>query len=131
MEGVQNVYAQHQPLLVGLLDKLAKGETGKGDMSRAVFPFLGPEPAPGKFGVVIIFIVGGATYEEAYKVAEINAGRLAIGKPGSAAAGSNAVTPPPFRVILGGSSILNTPNFLAEITRMNSTTLSVAGGPSR
>jgi vacuolar protein sorting-associated protein 45 len=82
VEGVKNVFSQHQPLLINVLDKLARGDT-KGDVSRTTLPYCGTEAPPGKFSVVIVFVVGGITFEEALKVADINAGRLQIGKGGS------------------------------------------------
>jgi len=118
--GVQNVYTQHQPLLTSLLDQLARGK-----LSRTAFPFVGAEPPPGKVSTVIVFYVGGATYEEAAKVADINAGRLQIG--GGGPSGSPTVvapgaplSPPPFRVILGGSIIHSAKSFLAELQRISS-----------
>ncbi len=113
--GVHNVYTQHQPLMTTLLDQLARGK-----LSRSAFPFVGAEPPPGKISTVVVFFVGGATYEEAAKVADINSGRLILGGPtgGPAAATQGApVTQPPFRVILGGSTIHSAKTFLAELQR--------------
>jgi len=121
--GVENVYTQHQPLLTTLLDSLARGK-----LSRGSFPFVGAEPPPGKVSTVIVFFVGGATYEEAAKVADINAGRLVIGgagapavvAPGGGAGGAGGgagAAAPPFRVVLGGSTIHSAKTFLAELQR--------------
>lgn len=115
VRGVENVFTQHQPLLVSLLDQLAKGR-----LAKAAFPYVGAEPST-KPSTVIVLIVGGVTFEEAAKIAAINAGQLSIGGAGapsmstgapSAAGGSSA---PPFRVILGGTQILNSRQFLAEL----------------
>ena len=115
--GVQNVYTQHQPLLTSLLDALARGK-----LPRSTFPYVGAEPPPGKVSTVIVFFVGGATYEEAAKVADINAGRLPIGgaaapAAGGAPGGGAAAAAAPFRVVLGGSTIHSAKTFLAELQR--------------
>ena len=71
-----------------------------------------------------IFVVGGVTYEEATKVAAINSGALQLG--GAAAGGAasptvpgGAASAPPFRVILGGTAVLNSEQFLAELMRLH------------
>ena len=113
--GVQNVYTQHQPLLTNLLDSLARGK-----LQRGTFPFVGAEPPPGKVSTVIVFFVGGATYEEAAKVADINAGRLVIGAANSSGptlAPTGTTVTPPFRVVLGGSTVHSARTFFAELTR--------------
>lgn len=94
VRGAENVYTQHQPLLTGILDTIAKGK-----VKDAAFPPLttnagavGARPSE-----VLVFIVGGATFEEATKVAEFNAAN------------------PSMRVILGGSCVHNSTSFLKEI----------------
>ena len=62
VSGVENVLTQHQPLLVSLLDQLAKGR-----LPKAAFPYVGAEPSV-RVSSVIVFIVGGVTFEEAAKV---------------------------------------------------------------
>lgn len=121
MNGVANVFTQHDPHLVSLLDQLARGR-----LTKAAFPYVGAEPPSGKFSTVVVFIVGGSTYEEAAKVAAINSGALQIGGPlgpgGTplpipSASASPGV--PPFRVVLGGTTVLNSKAFLAELKRMH------------
>ena len=69
--------------------------------------------------------MGGTTFEEAAKVADINAGRLQIGAPAAGGAGGaaggagGAPVTPPFRVVLGGSHILSAKGFLAELQRLS------------
>jgi vacuolar protein sorting-associated protein 45 len=116
LAGVSNVFTQHQPLLVSQLDQLARGR-----LAKAQYPFVGAEAPPGaKISTVIVFVVGGCTYEEAAKVAAINAGQLPLGAgpgplPSGQAAGAGAV---PFRVVLGGTCVQNSKSFLAEIKRL-------------
>ncbi len=126
VEGVKNVFSQHQPLLINVLDKLARGDT-KGDVSRTTLPYCGTEAPPGKFSVVIVFVVGGITFEEALKVADINAGRLQIGRSGGGG-GGGAGGAPPFKVVLGGTTIHSSKNFLAELQTFSQAAVPVGGG---
>eukprot|EP01041_Mallomonas_annulata_P010076 gene10076-20996_t len=88
--GVENVYTQHQPVLSQILDSVLKGK-----LKDNAFPLAWGTPS--KAQEVLVFIVGGATFEEATKVAEFNAAN------------------PAFRVILGGSCVHNSASFLEEI----------------
>ena len=88
----------------------------------------GTEPAPGpggsapRFSTVVVFIVGGCTYDEAAIVAGINAGTISIGGAAGSAGSAAAAAPatPPFRVILGGTAIHNSKTFLAELQALAS-----------
>lgn len=91
----ENVYTQHQPLLSYVLDSIAKGK-----LKESTYPLAAAAGGTGRPSETIIFIVGGATFEEATKVAEFNA--------------SN----PSMRVILGGSCVHNSKNFLEEIRKV-------------
>lgn len=128
LAGVDNVLTQHQPLLTNVLDQLARGK-----LSRGTFPFVGAEPPQGKFSTVIVFYVGGVTYEEAAKVAQINNGQLPIGGgPGGPGAGAGGVSPttpaaPPFRVLLGGTAVHNAKSFLAELQRLGGVSIDMGG----
>jgi vacuolar protein sorting-associated protein 45 len=96
------VYTQHQPALMTTLDAVVKGK-----IKDSVFPPVtagaagaggaAQQQAGAKPAEVLVFIVGGVTYEEATKVAEFNAAN------------------PTTRVILGGSCIHNSTSFLREI----------------
>jgi vacuolar protein sorting-associated protein 45 len=95
VRGAENVYTQHQPLLFQTLDALAKGK-----LKDSAFPPLttaGGAAPTARPSEVLVFIVGGATFEEAMKVAEFNAAN------------------PGMRVILGGSCVHNSTSFLKEI----------------
>jgi len=128
---VQNVYTQHQPLLTNILDQLAKNK-----LSRTIFPFVGAEPPPGKFSTVIVFYIGGVTYEEAAKAASINNGSLSIGggttaTPTSPGPSSSSSSSAPFRVVIGGTTIHNAKSFLAELQRLGNVAVDMnsnAGG---
>eukprot|EP00775_Hariotina_reticulata_P002080 gene2080-2399_t len=104
LQGVENVYTQHVPLLAETLRLLASN-----DLNAAAYPYAassqdealnwqavykqrGPSEA-------IVFIVGGTTYEEAKAVAEWNSRGPQSG----------------MRVLLGGSEVLNSDAFLAAL----------------
>ncbi|NXU77988.1 VPS45 protein, partial [Oreotrochilus melanogaster] len=84
-QGVENVYTQHQPLLQETLDQLIKGK-----LKDNHFPYLGPNTLRDRPQDIIVFIIGGATYEEALTVYNLNR------------------TNPGVRVVLGGTTIHNT-----------------------
>ncbi|KXS13498.1 Sec1-like protein [Gonapodya prolifera JEL478] len=92
LKGVDNVYTQHQPHLVGVVDELIKGR-----LKEQMYPFLegGMRDKPQD---IIIFIVGGATYAEARAVTQLNA------------------TTPGVRIVLGGTFIHNSRSFLRDVS---------------
>jgi len=97
VQGVSNVYTQHKPLLADTLDLLSKGK-----LKDNLYPFIGSGNPRDKPRDVIVFILGGATFEEAATVKrynDLNAG---------------------MKVVLGGSIIHNSKSFLAELARLGS-----------
>ncbi|RDX90432.1 Vacuolar protein sorting-associated protein 45-like protein [Mucuna pruriens] len=92
LKGVENVYTQHQPLLFQIMESIVKGRLRDVD-----YPFVGNHFQQGRPQEVIIFIVGGTTYEESRSVALQNASNTGI------------------RFILGGSSVLNSKRFLRDL----------------
>lgn len=99
-KGVENVYTQHKTPLASTLKSALDGA-----LKEANYPFAegcrysaGPREQPHR---VIVFVVGGTTYEEARDVAEINRG-LEAGKS----------------VVLGGSTIHNSRSFLADVAQL-------------
>uniref|UniRef100_A0AAQ5ZXK9 Vacuolar protein sorting-associated protein 45 n=1 Tax=Amphiprion ocellaris TaxID=80972 RepID=A0AAQ5ZXK9_AMPOC len=92
LKGVENVYTQHQPLLHDTLDQLIKGRLRDGQ-----FPYLGASSLRDRPQDILVFVIGGATYEEALTVYNLNR------------------TTPGVRIVLGGSSIHNTKSFLEEV----------------
>uniref|UniRef100_A0A8C3XTW9 Vacuolar protein sorting-associated protein 45 n=1 Tax=Chelydra serpentina TaxID=8475 RepID=A0A8C3XTW9_CHESE len=93
LKGVENVYTQHQPFLHETLDQLIKGKLKDGQ-----YPYLGPSTLRDRPQDIIVFIIGGATYEEALTVYTLNR------------------TTPGVRIVLGGTTIHNTKSFLEEIS---------------
>lgn len=92
LKGVENVYTQHQPLLFQTMESISKGRLRDVD-----YPYVGNHYQQGRPQDVIIFIVGGTTYEESRSVALLNS--------------SN----PGIRFILGGTAILNSKRFLRDL----------------
>uniref|UniRef100_A0A4W5R984 Vacuolar protein sorting-associated protein 45 n=1 Tax=Hucho hucho TaxID=62062 RepID=A0A4W5R984_9TELE len=92
LKGVENVYTQHVPLLQETLDQLIKGR-----LKDSQFPYLGPSSLRDRPQDIIVFVIGGATYEEALAVYNLNR------------------TMPGVRIVLGGTTIHNTKSFLEEV----------------
>ncbi|XP_073744587.1 vacuolar protein sorting-associated protein 45 isoform X5 [Callorhinus ursinus] len=92
LKGVENVYTQHQPFLHETLDHLIKGK-----LKENVYPYLGPSTLRDRPQDIIVFIIGGATYEEALTVYNLNR------------------TTPGVRIVLGGTTVHNTKSFLEEV----------------
>ncbi|KAF9682717.1 hypothetical protein SADUNF_Sadunf05G0137700 [Salix dunnii] len=92
LKGVENVYTQHQPLLFQTMESIIKGRLRDVD-----YPFVGNHFQQGRPQDVVIFVVGGTTYEESRSVALQNASNSGI------------------RFILGGSVVLNSKRFLKDL----------------
>ncbi|XP_071939436.1 vacuolar protein sorting-associated protein 45 homolog isoform X1 [Coffea arabica] len=92
LKGVENVYTQHQPLLFHIMESITKGRLKDVD-----YPFVGNHFQQGRLQEVVIFIVGGTTYEESRAVALQNTTNSGI------------------RFILGGSAVLNSKRFLKDL----------------
>ena len=94
LKGVENVYTQHSPRLEATLQNLIKGK-----LKEVQFPFLeGGGHTRDKPQDIIIFLVGGATYEEAKMVAQVNA------------------SSPGVRVVLSATTMHNSETFLEEVS---------------
>eukprot|EP00092_Neocalanus_flemingeri_P028006 GFUD01030408.1.p1 GENE.GFUD01030408.1~~GFUD01030408.1.p1 ORF type:complete len:558 (-),score=144.94 GFUD01030408.1:620-2293(-) len=89
LKGVENVYTQHSPLIKQILEDCVKNR-----LKPASFPLLGPHD--GRVKTVVVFIIGGFTYEEAFTVHQLNT-TLGV------------------QIILGGTSTLNSRSFFDQI----------------
>ncbi|XP_045503454.1 vacuolar protein sorting-associated protein 45 [Colias croceus] len=94
LSGVENIYTQHTPLLKDTLEDLIKGK-----LRENLYPLVGGEDlsTSRRPQEIIVFIVGGATYEEALCVQQINQAY------------------PGVRVVLGGTTVHNSTSFMEEI----------------
>eukprot|EP00003_Mantamonas_plastica_P032394 TRINITY_DN878_c0_g5_i3.p1 TRINITY_DN878_c0_g5~~TRINITY_DN878_c0_g5_i3.p1 ORF type:complete len:264 (+),score=91.99 TRINITY_DN878_c0_g5_i3:627-1418(+) len=93
LKGVENVYTQHKPYLATVLEQIVKGKLSVQD-----YPFANARQVTKDTPRdVIIFIVGGATYEEATTVYNFNQQHQGI------------------NVVLGGTFIHNSATFIDEM----------------
>ncbi|RZF43680.1 hypothetical protein LSTR_LSTR011028 [Laodelphax striatellus] len=92
LKGVENVYTQHVPLVKETLEDLIKGR-----LKESAFPMLGKSP-PKRVQDIIVFIVGGVTYEESLAVHQMNQD-----------------SPFPVRIVLGGTTVHNSQSFIQEV----------------
>ncbi|ESN92176.1 hypothetical protein HELRODRAFT_194330 [Helobdella robusta] len=67
LKGVENIYTQHQPVLISLLEQLLKNK-----LKESSFPYLGASHLRERPQDIIIFQVGGTTYEESSSVHNFN-----------------------------------------------------------
>ncbi|KAJ9478663.1 Vacuolar protein sorting-associated protein 45 [Pseudozyma hubeiensis] len=116
LKGVENVYTQHTPHLVQTVDNLMRGR-----LRDTSYPFASPNqnatpPNPAERPQdVILFIIGGATYEEARSIALLNAQHQRGAQPGAQQAAVGGIAGTGTRFLLGGSSIHNSRSYLDMI----------------
>ncbi|XP_037950938.1 vacuolar protein sorting-associated protein 45 [Teleopsis dalmanni] len=92
LKGVENVFTQHSPLLKETLEDVFKGrelDPQYPAINSELVPFRRPPQE------VVVFIIGGATYEEALTVHQMNNSG--------------------YKVILGGTTIHNSKSFIDEV----------------
>jgi vacuolar protein sorting-associated protein 45 len=100
LKGVENIYTQHKPLLADTLALVAAGK-----LKATAYPYTDSASANAaaargsKYRLVVIYMVGGFTYEESLAVDAFN----------SAPANGG------IRVVLGGSYVHNSQSFLADV----------------
>ena len=116
LKGVENVYTQHTPHLVQTVDLLMRGR-----LRDTSYPFASasqstaPQNPAERPQDVILFIIGGATYEEARSIALLNAQHQRGAQPGAQQAAVGGVAGTGTRFLLGGSSIHNSRTYLDMI----------------
>lgn len=97
--GIENVYTQHKSMIYGIVDSVLKNR-----LKDTTYPFMESKRRSvgvrDKLSDVIVFVVGGATYEEARDVRILNQQH------------ANA------SVVLGGTNMLNSKTFLADIAQL-------------
>jgi len=97
VKGVDNIYTQHKPAITDNLLALSQGK-----MKVKSLPYLdaGGSKQQGRYRLVVVYIVGGVTYEELAAVEQFN--------------GSN---PAGLRVVIGGSSVHNSHTFITDVLK--------------
>lgn len=101
-KGVENVYTQHKSQTSALVESLLKGK-----LKESSYPFVDgtrnvPPVREQARTRVVVFVVGGTTFEEARDIIELNR-TLEGGRS----------------VILGGTTIHNCRSFLADVAQLN------------
>jgi len=92
IKGVESIYTQHQPLITETLDQLLKGK-----LKTADYPFVDSGSLKAKSKVIMVFVVGGVTFEEECAVQALNNSDQSV------------------RLVLGGSCIHNTKSFIDDV----------------
>jgi len=98
LKGVENVYTQHSPFLEKTLSSLAKGR-----LREQTHPFVDPGDGSVASALkekpqdIIVFMVGGTTYEEAKMIAGVNESM------------------PGVRIVLGATTVHNSESFLKVV----------------
>ncbi|PNF35932.1 Vacuolar protein sorting-associated protein 45 [Cryptotermes secundus] len=92
LSGVENVYTQHSPLIKDTLEELIKGK-----LKESSFPYLGNGQLMRRPQDVIVFMIGGATYEESLAVHQLNKNNFGV------------------RIVLGGTTIHNSSSFFKDV----------------
>ena len=67
IQGVENIYAQHKPLIENILEQVIKCK-----LREASYPYLGTSQLKDRPQDIIVFMIGGATHEEALVVHNLN-----------------------------------------------------------
>ncbi|KAI3616277.1 vacuolar protein sorting-associated protein 45 [Moniliophthora roreri] len=109
LKGVENVYTQHTPHLSQTLENLSKGR-----LKETSYPFIespGPNASLQRPQDIIIFMIGGTTYEEARTIALLNQQST----PSSSGLGTSTPTAAGARILLGGTCVHNSSSYLEMV----------------
>jgi vacuolar protein sorting-associated protein 45 len=116
--GVQNVYTEHKPLLKKLLDQVFAGK-----LPEETFPYANIDgrvdhkhtaQSPPK--EVIVFFVGGCTFEEALCIHQFNNQHKQAVESSASAAGT--ARGPKVSIVLGGTTIHNSKSFMRDLQKL-------------
>jgi len=97
LKGVDNIYTEHTPQLQNILESLCSSRLKESD-----YPYVLGSPSKDRPRDVIVFIVGGATFEEGFCVHQFNS-QNTFG----------------VRVVLGGTTVHNSKSFFRELGRVH------------
>lgn len=128
LKGVENVYTQHSPHLATILDLLFKGKLRdtsypfvEASVSETASATAGPSVKERRPRDVIVFMIGGATYEEARFVAQVNSSGSKAPQANATTAGAAVAASASTagvggaKIILGATGIHNSKSFLEEL----------------
>ena len=122
LKGVENVYTQHTPHLAQTVELLLRGR-----LRETSYPYSDPSVAPSASTAqssssaaaqtqqrpqdIILFVIGGTTYEEARTVALLNqqfaSGQNVFGLAGPGGAATAVSGLSNTRIVLGGTGVVN------------------------
>jgi hypothetical protein len=122
LKGVENVYTQHTPHLAQTIELLLRGR-----LRETSYPYSDPSVAPSASTAqssstaaaqtqqrpqdIILFVIGGTTYEEARTVALLNqqfaSGQNVFGLAGPGGAATAVSGLSNTRIVLGGTGVVN------------------------
>ncbi|CAG2114366.1 unnamed protein product [Medioppia subpectinata] len=92
LKGVENIYTQHSPLIKEIIEDLAKAK-----LKEVLYPYLGTIQLREKPQEIIVFMIGGTTYEESCAVYELNKSLMGV------------------KILLGGTTVHNFKSFTDEL----------------
>ncbi|CAJ0565433.1 unnamed protein product, partial [Mesorhabditis spiculigera] len=98
LKGVENVYTQHTPFLLQTIDAISRGK-----VNEQLYPKHASSEFVPRVDNIIIFMVGGATYQELFHVRAANERRLQSGGPA---------------ILLATTHMLNTKGFIEQLRAM-------------
>ncbi len=104
---MDNIYTEHSPLIRGILQQVLEGSLPEDD-----YPFVSGAPSRERPQEIFVFVMGGATYEEALAVHQL-------------AGETNA------RILLGASTIHNSGSFIDELLRVRRAATGSTGSSRR
>ncbi|GAA6034770.1 hypothetical protein JCM8097_001161 [Rhodosporidiobolus ruineniae] len=113
LKGVENVYTQHTPHLAETIDLLLKGRIKETSYPYVEGQNIGPQ-GMSRPQDIIIFMIGGTTYEEAKTVAQLNA-QFASGAGLQGSVGPGGQVGQGTRIVLGGTCVHNSKSFLTMV----------------
>jgi vacuolar protein sorting-associated protein 45 len=99
LKGVENVFTQHIPYIHQLIDQISRGR-----LTDAVFASSDPANVTSRFDNVVVFVIGGCTYEESLFVNNFHQKRL-----------QNQPAP---RVLLCSNYVHNARSFIEQIMEL-------------
>ncbi|CAD5229030.1 unnamed protein product [Bursaphelenchus okinawaensis] len=98
LKGVENVFTQHEPLICRLIDNIVRER-----LSEHKYPMIDSTRQGNRPENVIVFMIGGVTYEESTAVHNLNLKRLQTYHP---------------RVLLASNFAHNTKSYIEELTKV-------------
>lgn len=108
IKGVDNIYTQHKPYIHEIISDILAGK-----LRNDYYPFMLGQPSRDPPKHLIIFMVGGTTYEEALIVHEFNNSGSSSGDAKTFA------NPSKTKIVLAGSYVHNSTSFMNELRQVS------------